>query len=192
MASVEEIFDQKHASILIDVVNKKRYSKSVKKKYDLCIRNGLNPNNFSLHDFAAYANGNEANRHGIGELSQIDYLQIKYPNLEKLPNKGPQSVNIDKIKSIDAIDKSGKIVYLFMLKTIDIGTHSKNIGGSAQRKTEKEIEDTINIINNLKFAYDGKPAKFMIGINGRSAAKIIKKYSKLNSPNIVINNCENL
>ena len=164
----------------------------------------------SLTEFAAYTANFNPGKTGIGQKAQMQHLQEgNYPKIKALPSGGKNSVklmktgntvfivecagrsNIRGIKSFDAYDSSSNT--LFMLKTLDIGIFSDNVGGGHQDNVRSEVETIIATTNGKVLSYKGKNVNISILINGRSADNLVKHCQSLLSvsTNIVIDNGNN-
>ena len=209
--SVLEIYNRLAIESFINKAFKKEISENIKNIYDKC-KDHLNE--LSLQDFAAYISNYNPNKAGIGEESQIKWLEAnKFQTIKQLPNHGKNSFslyyeingsltikntksNLTGIKSFDAIAfiPNKNEVAFFILKTVDIGLFSNNIGGGHQKNVQDEIISLIEVIRNQNILFDNKLVKFYIIIDGRSADKIIKNAQKAanNDNNIIINESEKL
>jgi hypothetical protein len=164
--------------------------------------------NISLEGVACFTANWNPGKCNIGEKSQIETLQKKYPTFKKLSSSGKNSItlyrngetltaikgigksNIIGIRTFDAVKEDA----LYSLKTVDIGQFSDNVGGGGQDKIQTELDTLIDTVKGKKLLFQNKEMKLIIAVDGRSADNIIANCQKIigNSPNIIIGKCEAL
>lgn len=166
----------------------------------------------SLEEFAARTSNYNPNKAGIGEKSQLEFLESKFPSIKKLPSHGKDSyalfklangrytiikgekTNLGGVKSFDAIADLPNEVIFFILKTVDIGPFSDSTGGGHQTNVQDEITNIISHARQQKLTLDKKPVKIYVVVDGRSASNIIAAARKASNgcTHIVINEGKNI
>jgi len=211
VSKIEEIYDRLATELFVKKANEKLISPYIRKAFIKC-QSYLDPN-ITFEQFAAWTANFFPGRAGIGEESQIEFLKTKFPSIKKLPVRGKKSLklfrgtdgglfikrsatksNINGIKSFDAISISDNKIYIFMLKTIDIGSFSESVGGGQQDNAENEIINILDVIGASSFSFEDKNVEIIIGIDGRSAGNKIAylKEKFPNLSNVTITMCEDL
>lgn len=213
MGMVEELYDAKYFDIMVERCKNKTISKCAKNLYESYQKKPIFCElNLSLTDFAACCANFSPNQKNIGENAQLELLQHRYKNIKKLPSQGEEVIglyydnegkviikrgentnpNVTGTKCFDAIRQSSDRNDFFMLKTIDIGSHSKNKGGGTQKNVKAEIEHTMFCFDK-DLIFENKLSYLFVLVDGRSSNLIKKLNEKIkNYPYCYINSVENI
>lgn len=208
MSKIEDLIDKKSKKWITKKVKSRKGITDLHNNWYQACSSELG--NMSKECFSARLGNSNPNKAGIGETSQVELLQKdkKYAGLIALPksgknsirfyknkngdhrldiedNKSADDINIDNIKSLDALINN---TFIF-LKTSDIGSFSSNKGGGNQDNVKIEIDTFVKFVENKSISYNGKVAQFIIIMDGRLSEDIIIEYEKYIKDN-KINNLE--
>jgi len=201
LKTVEDIYNKLAIEKTIEKVKESNISPYTRKLYEEC-KSQLP--GITFEDFAARISNWNPGKTLIGEKAQLSYLtQNKYPKIKKLAPSGKHCIslhkipnnflikngksNIDGIKSFDAINDDGGKITFFILKTVDIGMFSDNMGGGNQDNVSNELAFIIDKLCNNDFIFNNKPVDITIVINGRSSKEIMTACQKIVSNNTALN-----
>jgi hypothetical protein len=209
MSILDPAFDEEAIEIFVKNVIDKKISPFMECAYQKS-KNKL-PEGTTFEMFCSCNANTNPNRSGIGQKTQIDFLKSKFNSAKKLDDRGKNCVtlskgiggkvyvtkgksNINGVKSFDASYEINNELILCSLKTTDLGTFSKNIGGGHQKNVSTELKQLIMLVKNKELFFEEKKVKIHILIDGRSSNKFILECKELmkNSSTISIGRCEDL
>lgn len=209
--SVEEVYMEMATQEFAKKANDEIIADYVKNAY-AASKHLLFRKDMSIQEFAAYTSNWNPNKSGIGEKAQLEVLRKKFPNIEKLPSHGKNSIsltglpggqygivrgrksNLAGVKSFDMMDSDQKEVRFFVAKTIDIGFLTDSTGGGHQTNVLDELINFLSFATCQKLSFAGKSVKIYLAVDGRSADAVIAAGRKLTQgcAYIVIDKSENL
>lgn len=206
--TVEQIYTKKFINRVLDKVGKNfSMSEFQKTAYELC---KPHLGNMSEKNFAAKLGNHNPNRCRMGEDSQVELLAKEFSDIERTIGKRSiqliemddgskcfvfaEEGNIDGIKSIDAMASDDTYIYLFYLKSVDIGPASTSEWGGHQKNVQNEVVCFAKHASEAEMKFEGKKVRVCIGVNGRTADRVIRAARKASrrSSNIIIGTCEHI
>jgi hypothetical protein len=201
--SILEVYNELVGDILVRRVNAGEISPYIQRQYNL-YRNRFP--GIDLTTFAARTSNFNVTKSCPGQKAQLRVLSAFDPGITQLPGRGQNSIKLSKsedgvthivessskstipgVKSFDAIREYDDMFCFFILKTVDLGGCSDNIGGGHQDNVASEIDIMADSVRGKRLTFNGKLAKIFIVVDGRS--NIVERYAGYNSANLIVTNC---